>query len=206
MRPATSPHRKPPPERGFRVKRLKGFEPSTFCMASRRSSQLSYSRTRRDSSLTARGRAVASGSWVAGGPACLVLVAVLGLLGGAPARSAAAQPAMVVWAGPLVPGTALHGVRLKADGSGARLVVGAGHRAGGKVTTAGSFSPAGAQLAAIRAAAKAAFAAAGVTAESGSSLGAHGSYAAATVEVGGKTRTLLGVNASPPPCGHCWSS
>ena len=25
-------------------KRLKGFEPSTFCMASRRSSQLSYSR------------------------------------------------------------------------------------------------------------------------------------------------------------------
>jgi hypothetical protein len=27
-------------------KRLKGFEPSTFCMASRRSSQLSYSRTR----------------------------------------------------------------------------------------------------------------------------------------------------------------
>jgi hypothetical protein len=27
-------------------KRLKGFEPSTFCMASRRSSQLSYSRRR----------------------------------------------------------------------------------------------------------------------------------------------------------------
>jgi hypothetical protein len=26
------------------AKRLKGFEPSTFCMASRRSSQLSYSR------------------------------------------------------------------------------------------------------------------------------------------------------------------
>jgi hypothetical protein len=36
---------KAPPERGFRAKRLKGFEPSTFCMASRRSSQLSYSRT-----------------------------------------------------------------------------------------------------------------------------------------------------------------
>jgi hypothetical protein len=33
-----------PPERGFCGKRLKGFEPSTFCMASRRSSQLSYSR------------------------------------------------------------------------------------------------------------------------------------------------------------------
>ena len=30
--------------RGFEAKRLKGFEPSTFCMASRRSSQLSYSR------------------------------------------------------------------------------------------------------------------------------------------------------------------
>ncbi len=35
---------KTPPERGFRVKRLMGFEPTTFCMASRRSSQLSYSR------------------------------------------------------------------------------------------------------------------------------------------------------------------
>ncbi len=28
-------------------KRLMGFEPTTFCMASRRSSQLSYSRARR---------------------------------------------------------------------------------------------------------------------------------------------------------------
>ena len=36
--------RKTPPERGFPIKRLKGLEPSTFCMASRRSSQLSYSR------------------------------------------------------------------------------------------------------------------------------------------------------------------
>ena len=36
---------------GLSSKRLKGFEPSTFCMASRRSSQLSYSRTRPDSSL-----------------------------------------------------------------------------------------------------------------------------------------------------------
>src|SRR6476661_4038252 len=35
---------KPPRQRGFRSKRLKGLEPSTFCMASRRSSQLSYSR------------------------------------------------------------------------------------------------------------------------------------------------------------------
>ena len=31
---------------GLPGKRLKGFEPSTFCMASRRSSQLSYSRAR----------------------------------------------------------------------------------------------------------------------------------------------------------------
>jgi hypothetical protein len=31
---------------GGSAKRLKGFEPSTFCMASRRSSQLSYSRAR----------------------------------------------------------------------------------------------------------------------------------------------------------------
>jgi hypothetical protein len=40
--------------RGFEAKRLKGFEPSTFCMASRRSSQLSYSRVEGDSSLVAR--------------------------------------------------------------------------------------------------------------------------------------------------------
>jgi hypothetical protein len=30
---------------GFRGKRMKGFEPSTFAMARRRSSQLSYIRT-----------------------------------------------------------------------------------------------------------------------------------------------------------------
>ena len=36
-----------PPLAGTSSKRLKGLEPSTFCMASRRSSQLSYSRARR---------------------------------------------------------------------------------------------------------------------------------------------------------------
>ncbi len=41
----------PPMCREFSKKRLKGFEPSTFCMASRRSSQLSYIRTDADSSL-----------------------------------------------------------------------------------------------------------------------------------------------------------
>ncbi len=35
---------KPPENRGFWSKRLKRLELSTFCMASRRSSQLSYSR------------------------------------------------------------------------------------------------------------------------------------------------------------------
>ena len=34
----------PPTCRAFSKKRLMGFEPTTFCMASRRSSQLSYSR------------------------------------------------------------------------------------------------------------------------------------------------------------------
>jgi hypothetical protein len=34
---------------GFYEERLKGLEPSTFCMASRRSSQLSYSRAERTS-------------------------------------------------------------------------------------------------------------------------------------------------------------
>ena len=37
-------NKKTPPKQGFLIKRLKGLEPSTFCMASRRSSQLSYSR------------------------------------------------------------------------------------------------------------------------------------------------------------------
>jgi hypothetical protein len=37
----------PPTCRAFSKKRLMGFEPTTFCMASRRSSQLSYSRTKR---------------------------------------------------------------------------------------------------------------------------------------------------------------
>ncbi len=37
----------PPTCRQFAKKRLMGFEPTTFCMASRRSSQLSYSRTER---------------------------------------------------------------------------------------------------------------------------------------------------------------
>ena len=36
--------KKPCELQGFSKKRLKGLEPSTFCMASRRSSQLSYSR------------------------------------------------------------------------------------------------------------------------------------------------------------------
>ena len=35
---------KPPDFRGFRTERMKGFEPSTFAMARRRSSQLSYIR------------------------------------------------------------------------------------------------------------------------------------------------------------------
>ena len=35
-----------PANAGLSGERLMGFEPTTFCMASRRSSQLSYSRTR----------------------------------------------------------------------------------------------------------------------------------------------------------------
>jgi hypothetical protein len=42
--PTTERLQKTPDYRGFCGKRLKGLEPSTFCMASRRSSQLSYSR------------------------------------------------------------------------------------------------------------------------------------------------------------------
>lgn len=130
--------------------------------------------------------------------ACLALAVATLALAGVPPASAASQPALVVWAGPLVPGTALHGVRLNADGTGARLVVKRNHRAGGKVTTTGSFSPAAASLAAIRAAAKAAFAAPGVKTAADHSLGSHGGYASAVIDVGGATRTLLGVNTGSP--------
>jgi hypothetical protein len=50
------------PDGGLRHKRLMGFEPTTFCMASRRSSQLSYSRAWRDSSLVPRASARARSS------------------------------------------------------------------------------------------------------------------------------------------------
>ena len=126
---------------------------------------------------------------------CSILIVAALALAGAPAASAA-QPALVVWAGPLVPGTALHGVRLKANGAGTLLLVKRNHRASGKVTTAGSFAPTPAQLAAVRAAAKAAFAKPGVKATQDQSKGSHGGYASAAIGIGGKTRTLLGVNTS----------
>jgi hypothetical protein len=40
----TVERQKPPDYQGFCLKRMKGFEPSTFAMARRRSSQLSYIR------------------------------------------------------------------------------------------------------------------------------------------------------------------
>ncbi len=45
--PRRSGKEKPSDLEGIPEKRLKGLEPSTFCMASRRSSQLSYSRKKR---------------------------------------------------------------------------------------------------------------------------------------------------------------
>ena len=52
---------KAPPERGFCEERLMGLEPTTFCMASRRSSQLSYSRTAAQYSLGVAGGRGAGG-------------------------------------------------------------------------------------------------------------------------------------------------
>ncbi len=49
------PQMKSPDFRGFSLERMKGLEPSTFCMASRRSSQLSYIRERRNYSGARRG-------------------------------------------------------------------------------------------------------------------------------------------------------
>ena len=55
MSPGNWRHRQKKPRlSGAFSKRLKGLEPSTFCMASRRSSQLSYSRTRAESTSTRR--------------------------------------------------------------------------------------------------------------------------------------------------------
>jgi hypothetical protein len=126
------------------------------------------------------------------------IVTAVALLAGAPAASAGPQPSMVVWSGGLVPGAALHGVQIKANGTGTRLTVRAADRATGKVTTVGSFSPSPAQLAAIRTAAKAAFAAPGVQASGAKSTGLHGGYASAVIRVGSQTRTVLGVNAASP--------
>lgn len=125
----------------------------------------------------------------------LLALAAIGLAG-APARSAAAQPAIVVWAGPVVPGTELHGVRLNANGKGTRLVVKSNHRASATATIAGTFNPTATQLTEIRAAAKKAFAKPGVKAVSDKSTGSHGGYASAVIEIGGQTRALLGVNTS----------
>jgi hypothetical protein len=53
---------KPSDLEGFPGERLKGLEPSTFCMASRRSSQLSYSREGEEYNPGAGGRGVDSGA------------------------------------------------------------------------------------------------------------------------------------------------
>jgi len=127
----------------------------------------------------------------------LVWVACL-LLPAAPV-SAAANPSLVVWAGPLSPQGELHGVQLGADGKGKRLIVGSKHRVAGKVSGAGSFSPSPAELAAIRQAAKKAFAAPGVKVAPSKTIGSHGGYASAVVAIGGKTRTLIGIDTSAPP-------
>src|SRR5437763_9259944 len=57
-------------------KRLKGLEPSTFCMASRRSSQLSYSR--RDRSSIEPGLGVGTGARASGRRRAATIDATLG--------------------------------------------------------------------------------------------------------------------------------
>jgi hypothetical protein len=50
------------------TKRLMGFEPTTFCMASRRSSQLSYSRAEADTSSSLGYRTLGRGTVTAASP------------------------------------------------------------------------------------------------------------------------------------------
>lgn len=132
--------------------------------------------------------------WKSTALGCLVFAAAV-VWSAAPA-AAAGQPEFVVWAGGFAPGAELHGVQLRADGTGETLLVDPRHRASGKLTVSGGFAPSPSQLAAIRAAAAKAFGAPSVRTATSPSLGLHGGYASAVIRIGGKTRALVGFNTS----------
>ncbi|HZA89209.1 MAG TPA: hypothetical protein VE401_03170 [Solirubrobacterales bacterium] len=122
-----------------------------------------------------------------GVPAALVAAA---LLPGLAAPSAhAAKTSVVAWEGDLAPGGVRAGVRVDPDGD-AKLLTGAG----GKVKVVNSFKIGGPALNAIQDAAKSAL----TGKQSAIDPMYEGWYAAAVVEVGGKTRALLGRNKLPP--------
>jgi hypothetical protein len=124
--------------------------------------------------------------------AALAIVCAGALWLGVQPAQAANQVGVVAWAGGTPPGAPLRGVILQPNGNGQRLVVTAANRASGKVTSAGTFDPSGAHLAAIRSAAKDVFSTAGIT----TADRPHAAYATATVQVGDNTKTALGINTA----------
>jgi hypothetical protein len=116
------------------------------------------------------------------------LLATIALTALLPAARAAAAPHLVVWAGGLEPGSLAHGVELRADGRGARLLA----DAHGHVRVHGAFRPRGARLAAIRSAGERLLAH-GPNVTSAQALG--GSYVTVVLEDGGRRRIVTDTNA-----------
>ncbi len=118
-----------------------------------------------------------------------MLIAAALILGFAAPSAHAAKTSVVAWEGDLDAGGAPAGLRVEPDGD-AKLLTGAG----AKVKVVKSFKIGGTQLSAIQDAAKSAL----TGEQSAIDPMYEGWYAAAVVEVGGKTRALLGRNKLPP--------
>jgi hypothetical protein len=118
-----------------------------------------------------------------------VLVAFLAL----PAAQAAAAPSIVVWSGGREAGTTADGVVLRADGSGERL----GGDAAGRAHARGPFTPRGAALERIRAAAEDVLDHAPAATSAPNVIG--GSYAAAVVVDGARQKFVFDVNEDSAP-------
>jgi hypothetical protein len=123
-----------------------------------------------------------------------VVLVVAGLLAIAGTASAARPVTVYAWSGGLAPFAPLHGADLTADGTVRMLEVTTADRATGRVTVRGSIRPTPAQLARIRAAARALPSSAVRTA----SQATDGSYALGAARVDGEDRALLSINGADP--------
>lgn len=115
---------------------------------------------------------------------------------GTPAQ-AAPSPDIVVWAGPTIPGTALHGFHLRPNGMGDVLTVSASQRKAGTVRATRSVVVTSEQLQVIRDAARAVFDKPGVRVVApGGEM-----YASAVITIGATQRTTLELGAASPATG-----